>query len=191
MRVPVLVIDGQTITENPAIMLAISQLVPRKGLMGSTDREKVRVAEWLNWLSGTLHGQAFGGLLRPGRYVDDEGLFDAVREKGWKNVQEGFEMIEMWLGERQGGSGSGERLEQGGPSSGPEERHEGNSSSGPYALGEIFTGVDALLFVFYRWGVGKGFDMQKQYPRYAALFKEVGGREATVKALAAERVAAL
>ncbi|KAI1625361.1 hypothetical protein EDD37DRAFT_649685 [Exophiala viscosa] len=164
MRVPVLIMDGHTITEVPAIMLATSQLAPEKDLMGETDLEKVRVLEWLNWLSGTLHGQAFGGLLRPGRYTDDEKLYEAIREKGLRNLKEGFGQIEAWLGEGQGAK---------------------------YTVGGRFMGVDALLYVFYRWGVGRGFDMQKEYPRFAELAREVEGREATVMALASEHLAAL
>jgi glutathione S-transferase len=60
MRVPVLVLDGVVITELPAIVTAIAQLVPNMRLMGKGQLETVRVYEWMNWLSGTLHGQAFG-----------------------------------------------------------------------------------------------------------------------------------
>ena len=163
-RVPVLVVNGQTITENPAVMLAISQLVPEKGLMGETDIDKVRVAEWMNWLSGSLHGQAFGMVLRPARFSDDESLYPAIKEKGLKTVKGCFEQIEAWLGKN------------------------GNESGGVYALdnGESFTAVDGYLYVFYRWGMGMKMDMQGVYPRYTRLARALEGREAVRKALAAE-----
>jgi glutathione S-transferase len=94
MRVPVLILDGETITEAPAIMTAISQLAPHLHIMGNSNLDVVRVYEWLNWLSGTLHGQAFGGLLRPQRFSDDEGVFGGIKEKGRKTVEECFEKIE-------------------------------------------------------------------------------------------------
>lgn len=97
MRVPVLSIDKNIITETPAIFTAISQLAPERHLLGRSNIEVVRSYEWLNWLSGTLHGQAFGGLLRPHRYADDPALYDAIKAKGWKNVEECFEKIESEL----------------------------------------------------------------------------------------------
>lgn len=48
----------------------------------------------MNWISGTLHGQAFGGLLRPGRYIEDEELFPAVRDKALKTVVECYDTVE-------------------------------------------------------------------------------------------------
>lgn len=97
MRVPVLSIDEHVITETPAIFTAISQLAPDKHLLGKSNMDIVRSYEWLNWLSGTLHGQAFGGLVRPHRYTDDPALYDAIKAKGWKNAVECFEKIESDL----------------------------------------------------------------------------------------------
>lgn len=97
MRIPVLIIDDETITETPAIMTAISQLAPDRQLFGSTNMETVRTYEWLNWLSGTVHGQAFGGLFKPARFSDDASTYAAIQAKGWKTAQECFEMIEAGL----------------------------------------------------------------------------------------------
>lgn len=96
-RVPVLTLDDDTITEAPAIMLAISQLCPDKHLMGSTPLERVRVAEWMNWISGTLHGQGYGGLLRPERYTDEPAMYDAIRAKSRKTIEDCYRMIEERL----------------------------------------------------------------------------------------------
>lgn len=97
LRVPVLTIDDDTVTEAPAIMLAISQLCPDKQLMGGTDLERVRVAEWMNWISGTLHGQGYGGVLRPARYTDDESMHKAIKAKSLKTVEDCYNMIEEKL----------------------------------------------------------------------------------------------
>lgn len=56
-RVPVLSLDGQLITEVPAIATAISDLAPERHLMGGTRVDRARVYEWMAWLSGTLHGR--------------------------------------------------------------------------------------------------------------------------------------
>ncbi|KAJ5770678.1 glutathione S-transferase GST-6.0 [Penicillium nucicola] len=155
-RVPVLKIDNATITENLAIMTAISNLVPEKQFLGAPDTlETVRVAEWIAWLSGTLHGNAFGLLFRPARFTDDESCFDSLKQKGRELVRECFESIEKKL-------------------------------VGVHAVGERFTAVDAYLLVFYRWGGEVGFDMKMLYPKYAALATEVLARPSAVSALAAE-----
>jgi glutathione S-transferase len=97
LRIPVLSIDGQVITESPAILTAISQLSPEKHLMGQTSLEIVREYEWLNWLSGTLHAQAFGGLFRAHRFSDDPSTYESIRSKSLKTVEECFDMIEQGL----------------------------------------------------------------------------------------------
>ncbi|KAK5079467.1 hypothetical protein LTR70_009422 [Exophiala xenobiotica] len=97
MKVPVLSVDGEIITETPAIMTAISQLSPDRHLFGTSDTEIVKSYEWSNWLSGTVHGQGFGGLFRPARFSDVVSMHAAIQDKGWKTVQECFEIIEAGL----------------------------------------------------------------------------------------------
>lgn len=97
LKIPVLVIDEETITEVPAIITAIAHLKPDRKFLGGTDREIVRAYEWMNWLSGTLHGRAFSMLFRPQFFVSDENLFEAVRAKGKETIREGFQHIESSL----------------------------------------------------------------------------------------------
>ncbi|KAJ5174142.1 glutathione S-transferase GST-6.0 [Penicillium canariense] len=159
-KIPVLALENNTIiTENPAIMKAISNLAPEKTFFGKTPLETVRVYEWLAWLSGTLHGQGFGLLFRFRRYTDDETQFEGLKKRGMTIVTDCFEIIEQRLGE---------------------------AGDGRFAVGGDFTAVDAYLFVFHRWGLGCDVDMPGLYPRYTALYEAVGGREATRKAFAAE-----
>jgi len=93
-RVPVLRLDGEIITELPAIATAISNLVPHHKLMGATPIDTVRVYEWMNWLSGTVQGQGFAGIWRPQRFSDDPEVFDSIAAKARKTITESFEMIE-------------------------------------------------------------------------------------------------
>ncbi|KEF56655.1 uncharacterized protein A1O9_06844 [Exophiala aquamarina CBS 119918] len=157
MRVPVISIDTNVITETPAIFTAISQLAPEHNFLGSSNIEVVRAYEWLNWLSGTLHGQAFGGLVRPHRYADDPALYDAIKAKGWKNVEDCFEKIESDL-------------------------------SGVHAVGDSFTAVDILLYVFWCWGNFSGAEMAHRYPKYTKLVVEVAKKSSVQDVLEAEGV---
>ena len=94
-RVPVLVLDdGSPVTEVPAILTAISQLSPEQKLLGKTNLEVVRSYEWFNWLSGTLHAQAFGCMWRSERFTDDEAAFESIRKKGRTTVEHCFATIE-------------------------------------------------------------------------------------------------
>lgn len=158
-RVPILQVDENIITETPAIMTAISQMVPEKKLMGSTNLEILRTYEWLNWLSGTLHTSGYGGSLRPERFVDDEALYPVVRAKARRNIQECYEYIESRL--------------------------EGKN----WAVGETFGAVDAYLLVFWRWGNGAKFAMSKLYPNYADLMLEVSKRQSVIDSVEAEGIA--
>jgi glutathione S-transferase len=93
-RVPVLSLGGEVITEVPAIATAIAGLVPERHLMGRTALDRVRVHEWMNWLSGTLHGQGFGALWRPQRFSDDPDTFEGIKAKARRTISECFEVIE-------------------------------------------------------------------------------------------------
>ncbi len=93
-RVPVLSLDGEIITEVPAIATAISSLAPQRHLMGRTPLDQARVYEWMNWLSGTLHGQGFGCLWRPQQFSDDPGIFDRLQTKAKTTIADCFQTIE-------------------------------------------------------------------------------------------------
>lgn len=159
-RVPVLKIDNDAITENPAILTAISTLEPEKNLTGVPGTlEAARILQYMVWLCGTLHGTGFGMYIRPFRYVDNPAEHENVKQKALDIIKDCYGRIEEGLGK----------------------------SGGVYAFGERFTAVDPYLFVFWRWGVNiLRLDMEGLYPKYAVLAKAVAKREATVAALKAE-----
>lgn len=82
LRVPAITVDDETVTEVPEIATLISQLAPEMGFMGHTPLQTVRVYEWLNYLSGTVH-MAFGqALLRPHRVSDDPAALGSRQKRG-------------------------------------------------------------------------------------------------------------
>ncbi|KAF2822872.1 glutathione S-transferase [Ophiobolus disseminans] len=158
-RVPILDLDGERITETPAILGVISALAPEKKLLGSTLLERARAQEWLAWLCGTLHGQGFGALFRPARFVGDkEELYDVIKAIGLQCVKNSFAYIN--------------------------EKLEGK----PFAVGDAFTAVDAYLYVFYRWGNMLRLGMKENYPNYARLVDEVVKLDSVRKAVDAEGI---
>ena len=96
-RVPVLALDEEVITELPAVMTAISHLAPERHLMGKSALDAARVYEWMNWLSGTLHGQGFGALWRPQRFSEDPATHESITAKGRQTIIECFDAIEPRL----------------------------------------------------------------------------------------------
>lgn len=161
-RVPILELDGELITESPAIITTISLLVPEKMLLGSTVLEQARAQEWMVWLCGTLHGQAFGGVFRPARFVgEEESAYEVIKAKGRETAKECFEYI------------------------------EGKLEGKKYAVGEGFTAVDAYLLVFYRWGNMLKFGMRENFPNYTRLVEGVVEVEGVKRTIEKEGISAL
>jgi glutathione S-transferase len=157
-RVPVLAIDDEIITEAPAILLAISELKPELALYGRTGIERVRVAEWLNYISGTLHTQGFGALIRPERFSADPAQYASLRQQAKITITQCFADIEKALQGRE------------------------------FAVGGGYTVVDAYLVPFWRWGKKFGWRMEEEYPAYSRLVGRTMVREAARRALETERL---
>lgn len=158
-RVPILDLDGELITETPAVLSTISALVPEKRLLGSTVLEQARVQEWMAWLCGSVHGQAFGCVFRPARFVGEEKqMYDTVKAHGRQTVETCFASI------------------------------DGKLKSKKNAVGDNFTVVDAYLYVFWRWGNLLKLGMQEEYPNYTRLVEEVMQRDSVKKAIASEDI---
>ncbi|KUJ12991.1 glutathione S-transferase [Mollisia scopiformis] len=162
MRVPTIVIDQEIITEIPSVCTAISQLTPSKNLMGKPGLENIRVLEWMNYLSGTLHGGGFGHLFRPGRFTADESSEAkmGVEKKAREAIGESLVFV------------------------------EGRLRDGKWAVGEQMTTVDVFLLVFWRWGVAYRFGMEK-YPRYRALMERLNEVESVKETLEFEKIKAM
>ncbi|KAF2149790.1 glutathione S-transferase [Myriangium duriaei CBS 260.36] len=156
--VPTLTVDGTVVTEGPAILTCIASLAPENDLLGRTQMEKVKVLEWMVWLSSTLHGQGFGKFWVPGRFVsgEGEGLTEAVKKSGREQIEAGFESVEKKL------------------------------PGGKWAVGGHLTTVDVQLHTFWRWGKAIGVDMEERFPRFREVVQNVEGRESVKRAMEEE-----
>ncbi|KAJ5451078.1 hypothetical protein N7491_000260 [Penicillium cf. griseofulvum] len=57
-KVPLLIANGEVITENIAIMTYISNQVPEKNLLGAAGTmEPIRVYEWFSWIGSAVHAR--------------------------------------------------------------------------------------------------------------------------------------
>ena len=80
-RVPALTDGDWTLTEAPAILRYIAARHPAAGLWPWDPREEARCAEWLNWLSSTIH-VAFVHVRRAARYASDLRAVEDVAATG-------------------------------------------------------------------------------------------------------------
>lgn len=148
--------DNAVVTEMPAILTYIALQAPEKQaqqLLGDSALERARVAEWLAWLAGTVHGSGFAMLFKPARFSADEAAYPAIKEQGEKVIKNCFQRIE--------------------------ERLRGKE----FAVGDALTLVDFNVYVFARWWIDiVGRDL-KDYPEYARFCGGVEGLEGMRKAV--------
>lgn len=158
-RVPVLDIDGERLTELPAILLYLALRHPEGGWLPTTQPMALaRCAEWLNWLSGTVHTMAVAQVWRAGRFIGDPALEPQVEAQGRINLIQAFERIEQRLAEV------------------------------PYLTGEQYTAIDPYLLVFYRWGNRMGFHMPTRLPAWTAHTERLMQRPAMQRAVEREGI---
>lgn len=147
------------LTENLAILTYLADLVPEHECQfaGTTPLERATILSWLAFLSGTIHGQGYGALWRPARFIDGEkfpGGEQAVQEAGRRNLGRLYGQVERRLAE---GGKSEFAVRDGQP-----------------------TAVDWYLYLFWHWGKSIGIAMDEgAYPKWTRVVKAVEGREAT------------
>ncbi|KIH91002.1 glutathione S-transferase [Sporothrix brasiliensis 5110] len=149
--VPCLLVDGVSITEMPAILTYIANLVPEKRLLGDNLIEQSLVLGWAAWLSGSLHGRGFGALFRPARFTDNESHYSEIKAKGLSYVNECYNLIDKRLKGRD------------------------------FPVGNHETIIDFNLIVFYFWGLEQNIDMAQAYPEYDRLFVRMSKKAAVSK----------
>jgi glutathione S-transferase len=105
-RVPVLACGSFVLTENPAILRFIALAHPEADLWPVGLENDARCAEWLAWLSSTVHA-IYSHVTRPERYADGADAQAAVREKAreatavlWMSIEDKLEKGRWAIGDR-------------------------------------------------------------------------------------------
>ena len=90
-RVPALVVDGELLVENTAILTYLARKFPASRLMPADPLEEARCISTMAWLSNTVH-PSYTRHLHPGRFTPDAAAQPSVKEAGrkafWANCQE-------------------------------------------------------------------------------------------------------
>jgi glutathione S-transferase len=150
-RVPALVEGERIVTENPAIMRYVARTHPGAKLWPDDPVEDARCAEWLAFISSTVH-PSYAHIRRPDRYATDDKAKENVVETGRKATREFWEMADKKLGQ----------------------------GKGAWAAGDDFSVADSYLLVFWTWGRGPtlGYDMAKDFPNWTAHARKMAERPA-------------
>ena len=144
------------ITEMPAILTYIALCAGNEegeALLGKGVVGRARVAEWLAWLAGTVHGTGFAMLFRPARFSADPSAHASIKEQGKVVVEKCFQRINDRLKGRE------------------------------WAVGDALTVVDLNVYVFARWWVEiLGRDLA-EFPEYKRFCGGVEGLEGVKRAV--------
>ena len=158
-RVPALRVNGEVITEAPAVLATIADLAgPGVTLLPFDAMQRGRALEWLGFLSSSVH-IGFAQLWRPERFLPAGAEDAAIKAGGEANIARFFGEIEERVGD------------------------------GPWLLGGSYSVADPFLVVFWRWGTQRlGWDMEAMFPRWSTHTARLRERPAVGRVLAAEGV---
>jgi len=159
-RVPALTEGDWVLTEAPAILRYIAARHPAAGLWPWDPREEARCAEWLGWLSSTIH-VGFIHVRRAARYATDPRSVEDVAATAKQTCRELWRAVEMRLNDRQWAIG---------------ERY---SVADPYLMVYWNWGRGPVL----------GFDMAHDFPHWTAHARRLAARPAVQRAFAKEGLA--
>ncbi len=98
-KVPLLVVDGQTLSENVAINLWISRTFPQAKLMPTDPWQEVQAISLMSWCSGGIH-PFLARINSPAKVADFPGSEDAVRKAATAALMENFKIADDKLAGR-------------------------------------------------------------------------------------------
>jgi glutathione S-transferase len=89
--------DGSILTEFPVIATYLGMTNPQAKLIPQDLETGIRAYEAMEYAVGTMHGQGFARIFRPGNFgsADQE---DAVKARGREMVEKGFQILDKALG---------------------------------------------------------------------------------------------
>ena len=128
-RVPSLVVDAQVLTENVGILTYLGGGYPQAGIWPKKTWDQAKLVSMLAWLSNTVH-PAYGHIVRPARYADDEPSQESMKKKGRESFEGYLKEIDQLL--------AGQK----------------------WAIANQYTVADGYLLVFYRWANRQKMDVR-------------------------------
>jgi glutathione S-transferase len=99
-KVPVLIIDGEPLTENVAIQIWIARQFPGAKLLPAESRAEIRAISLMAWFASTIHPHLTPNA-RPQNYCDLPGSEESVKRAGNKLLFEDLALADGLLARRE------------------------------------------------------------------------------------------
>src|SRR5262245_7301407 len=99
-KVPVLMIDGEPLTENVAIQIWVNRRFPSAHLLPADPQEEIKAISLMAFCASGIHPHLTPNA-RPQNYCDLPGSEESVKRVGNKLLFEDFQVIEERLGGRE------------------------------------------------------------------------------------------
>ena len=99
-KVPVLLIDGEPLTENVAIQLFIARTFPNARLLPADSRIELKAVSLMAWFASTIHPHLTPNA-RPENYCDLPGSAENVKRVAMKLLSEDFAIADKLLAGRE------------------------------------------------------------------------------------------
>lgn len=160
-QVPVLVDDGETITQIVAIICHLDARFPRCGFLPREPLARTRALETLCWMNNTVH-PTFTHVFMPHKFTDDPAAQQAVKAFGAKAYA-------SMLGELEALAA------------------KAVAEGKPWLGGSAFGPLDAYALTLLRWGGFAGHDPQG-YPTLWSHVQRVAALPAVARAIERERL---
>lgn len=127
-QVPVLVDDGEVITQIVAILLHLDARFPQAGVLPGTGLARTRALSTLMWMNNTVH-PTFTHVFMPQKFSDDEAAQKAIRTHAVQTYRGLLDEIEALA-----------------------------AQATPWLTGDQPTALDAYALTLLRWGGYAGID---------------------------------
>lgn len=127
-QVPVLVDDGEVITQIVAILLHLDAKLPQAGILPASGLARTRALSTLAWMNNTVH-PTFTHVFMPQKFTDDEAAQKAIRSFAANSYRGLLGEIEAMA-----------------------------AKASPWICGEKPTALDAYALTLLRWGGIAGVD---------------------------------
>ena len=127
-QVPVLVDDGEVITQIVAILLHLDAKLPQAGILPASGQERTRALSTLTWMNNTVH-PTFTHVFMPQKFTDDEAAQKVIRAFAANSYRDLLGEIEAMA-----------------------------AKASPWLCGERPCALDAYALTLLRWGGIAGVD---------------------------------
>ncbi len=127
-QVPVLVDDGEVVTQIVAILLHLDAKFPEAGILPAGGIARTRALSTLAWMNNTVH-PTFTHVFKPGKFAGDEATQKAVRDFAVKAYDSLLDEIDALA-----------------------------AKASPWLCGEKPSALDAYALTLLRWGGFAGID---------------------------------